>query len=79
MTLTQLIAKKDALMQKAAVYRGMVQEAGSNTGRARGTEIRVIPAVNVPELQKEADRMAKEIRQLDNLLQATNWTKDLVE
>ena len=45
MTLTQLIAKKDALMQKAAVYRGMVQEAGSNTGRARGTEIRVIPAV----------------------------------
>ena len=79
MTLTQLIAKKDALMLKAAVYRGMVQEAGSNTGRARGTEIRVIPAVNVPELQKEADRMAKEIRQLDNLLQATNWTKDLVE
>ena len=77
--LTQLIAKKDALMLKAAVYRGMVQEAGSNTGRARGTEIRVIPAVNVPELQKEADRMAKEIRQLDNLLQATNWTKDLVE
>ena len=47
MTLTQLIAKKDALM--------------------------------LPELQKEADRMAKEIRQLDNLLQATNWTKDLVE
>ena len=39
----------------------------------------MIPAVNVPELQKEADRMAKEIRQLDNLLQATNWTKDLVE
>ena len=79
MTLTQLIAKKDALMLKAAVYRGMVQEAGCNTGRARGTEIRVIPAVNVPELQKEADRMAKAIRQLDNLLQATNWTKDLVE
>ena len=79
MTLTQLIAKKDALMQKLAVYRDMVAEAGYNTGRARGTEIKVIPAVNVPELQKEADRMAKEIRTLDNLLQETNWTKELAE
>ena len=73
------IAKKDALMQKLAVYRDMVAEAGYNTGRARGTEIKVIPAVNVPELQKEADRMAKEIRTLDNLLQETNWTKELAE
>ena len=79
MTLTRLIAKKDAMMQKLAVYRGMVEEAGYNTGRARGTEIKVVPAVNVPELQKEADRMAKEIRLLDNLLQETNWTKELVE
>ncbi len=31
------------------------------------------------DLQKEADRIAKEIRQLDNLLQETNWTKELVE
>lgn len=79
MTLTQLIAKKDSLMLKQAVYKGMVTEAGYNTGRARGTEIKVIPTVNVPELQKEADRLAKEIRTLDNLLQETNWTKELAE
>lgn len=79
MTLTQLIAKKDALMLKVSAYKDLVQEAGYNTSRARGTEIKVIPAVKVPEIQKKIDRMSKEIRTLDNLLQESNWTKDLVE
>ena len=79
MTLTKLIAKKDAMKLRLAAYKDLVWEAGGNTGRARGTEIRVIPAVRAAELQKEADRMAKEIRTLDNLLQETNWTKELAE
>lgn len=79
MTLTRLIAKKDALLLKQAAYKSMVREAGDNTSRARGTEIKVLPAVKVTELQKEVDRLAKEIRTLDNLLQETNWTRELVE
>ena len=57
----------------------MAGEAVSNTSRARGTEIRVLPTIKAADLQKDADRIAKEIRQLDNLLQETNWTKELVE
>lgn len=79
MTLTALIAKKDALMLRLAAYKDLVREAGYNTSRARGTEIKVIPVVKASELQKEADRMAKEIRRLDNMLQETNWTRDLAE
>jgi len=79
MTLTKLIAKKDALMLKMAAYKDLVQEAGYNTSRARGTEIKVVMTMKASELQKEVDRMAKEVRTLDNLLQETNWTKDLVE
>ena len=79
MTLTQLIAKKDALMLKMAAYKDLVREAGYNTSRARGTEIKVIPTVKASELQKEVDRLAKEVRTLDNLLQESNWTKDLAE
>ena len=78
-TLTALIAKKDTLMLKMSAYKDLVREAGDNTSRARGTEIRVIPAIRVSDLQKEVDRMAKEIRTLDNLLQETNWTRNLVE
>ena len=79
MTLTRIIARKDALLLRMAAYKGVVREAGYNTSRARGTEIRVIPAVDVREIQKGIDRMSKEIRELDNLLQERNWTNELVE
>jgi len=79
MTLTQLIAKKDALSLKLAAYKQLVREAGYNTSRARGTEIKVLAVIKASEIQKQVDRMSKEIRELDNLLQATNWTKDLLE
>ena len=79
MTLTQLIAKKDILLMKLAAYKNVIRDAGSNTSRARGTEIRIIPTVKAAELQAEADSMSKEIRILDNLLQETNWTRELIE
>ena len=79
MTLTQIIARKDAMNLRLSAYKELAGEAGSNTSRARGTEIRVLPTVKAAALQKEADRMAKEIRRLDNLLQETNWTRELVE
>ena len=41
MTLTALIARKDALMVKLSAYRDLVYSAAQNTNRARGTEIKV--------------------------------------
>ena len=79
MTLTELIAKKDVTQIRLAAYRDMAQEASAGVDRARGTEIRIVPTVKVADLRKEADRMAKEIRELDNLLQETNWTQEMIE
>lgn len=79
MTLTQLIAKKDALMLKLSAYRDLVYTAGQSTSRARGTEIRVVAVLKASELQKQTDETAKEIRRLDNLLQETNWKTKLIE
>ena len=79
MTLTELIAKKDALLLKLSAYRDLVYTAGQSTSRARGTEIRVLPVLKASELQKRVDEMAKEVRQLDNLLQETNWKTKLIE
>ncbi len=78
-TLTELIAKKDALTLKLSAYRDLVYTAGQNTSRARGTEIRVKALLKASDLQREADSMAKEIRELDNLLQETNWKTKLFE
>ncbi|MBP1555929.1 MAG: DIP1984 family protein [Oscillospiraceae bacterium] len=79
MTLTALIARKDALMLKLSAYRDLVYTAGQNTNRARGTEIKVKALLKAGDLQKEADKTAKEIRELDNLLQETNWKTKLAE
>ena len=78
-TLTELIAKKDTLTLKLSAYRDLVYTAGQNTSRARGTEIRVKALLKASDLQREADNMAKEIRELDNLLQETDWKTKLIE
>ena len=79
MTLTELIAKKDALLLKLSAYRDLVYTAGQSTSRARGTEIKVKAVLKASDLQKEADNLAKEARRIDNLLQETNWKTNLKE
>lgn len=78
-SLTEMIAGKDALQLKLSAYRDLVYTAGQNTSRARGTEIRVRSVMKAAELQAAVDRMAKELRELDNLLQETNWKTKLIE
>jgi hypothetical protein len=56
-----------------------VEEASQNTHRATRTEIKILSAVDVPALQRQADDASRELRLLDNTLQATNWTADLME
>ncbi len=78
-SLTELIAKKDVLKLKQSAYRDILYSASQKTNRARNSEIKVVSVVNVEELQKEADRIAKEVRLLDNRIQQANWTVDLIE
>lgn len=78
-SLTELIARRDVLTLRAEAYRRLVEEASQNTHRATRTEIKILSAVDVPALQKQADDASRELRLLDNTLQATNWTTDLME
>ena len=78
-SLTELIAKKDALTVKISAYRDIVSTASQLAYRARNTEIKIKPTISVVDWQNEVDRMSKELRLLDNRLQACNWTTELVE
>ncbi len=77
-TLTELIAEKDALAVKLDAYRRLIDAASQTARAARGSEIRIRAAVPVAELQKQTDQMAKRLRELDNLLQETNWKTELL-
>lgn len=77
-TLTEHIARKDCLNIQLRIYRDLVSSASQTARRATRTEIRILSAVNVKEVQSAADALAKELRQLDNRLQETNWTTELL-
>ncbi|MCQ2224211.1 MAG: DIP1984 family protein [Paludibacteraceae bacterium] len=78
-TLTELIAEKDCLSIKIEKYRNFLNSASNLAGRAAHTEIKVLSAVNVRELQTQLDGLCKQLRVVDNAIQQTNWSTDLIE
>lgn len=76
-SLTDLLARRDALTLKLSSYRSLTQAASQVNRRATRTEIKLLSAVNVKALQKQADEMAKKLRLLDNSIQETNWNTEL--
>ena len=77
-SLTALLARRDVLKIKLDGYRMLVNEASMTARRATRSEIKILSTVNVAELQKTVDLTAKELRQLDNAIQAANWTTELL-
>lgn len=77
LTLTELLAKRDSLNLRIEAYHGLISEASRLAQRAVRTEIKILSAVDVPTLQKEADRLSKELRKVDNTIQETNWLTTL--
>lgn len=78
-SLTELIARKDTLTLQIQLYREILQEASQANYRARGTEIRILPTIQVADWQAQLDELCRQLRLLDNLLQRTNWATDLLE
>lgn len=76
-TLTELIARRDCLTLRLSAYRNLVDEASCLAPRATRTEIKIVSAVDVKKVQKEADELAKELRLTDNLIQQSNWLTEL--
>lgn len=77
-SLTEWIAQRDTLKEKIEIYRRLVNEASEVTRRMTHSEIRIVPAVDVPALNRQTDKMAKELRLMDNRIQAANWTTELI-
>lgn len=77
-TLTQHLARRDVLKLKLSAYRDLAYRASQVGQRASGREIKLLSAVNVPQMQMEIDALARELRLLDNTIQAANWSTQLI-
>lgn len=77
-TLTELIARRDVLKLRDSALRDLVSEASQTARRATRSEIRILSTVDVKALQRQADDVAKQLRETDTLIQQANWTTDLL-
>lgn len=80
-TITDAIAKRDALKSKHSLVTTVAEAASGDhySYRQMRSELRYISAVSVADLHKDADSIALELRMLDTRIQEKNWTVDLIE
>ena len=78
-TLTDALARRDALSLRQTVIRQLADAAAERQQRYGLAEIRILSTVDVGELRRQSDELAKERRELDAAIQETNWTTELIE
>ena len=77
-TLSAIIAKRDVLTMKIAAIRALLASANMNIRRMSGSEVKILPTVNVRAMQKDLDKLSKQLRETDTKLQGANWNTDLI-
>ena len=77
-TLTEALATRDVVRMKADVYRELAQAATITQDRYSRSEVKFVSTVDVSAVQKEADRLSKQHRELDAEIQSANWQTELM-
>jgi capsule polysaccharide export protein KpsE/RkpR len=82
-TITQLLAKRDQLNAERGFISDLADCATPSQrslyGRRARSELKDETLLDVPVLRAEADRLAREYRQLDDTIQAANWATEMGE
>jgi hypothetical protein len=82
LTLMEAVARRDMLKLRFTALSELIGAAAPGPGRyfaVTRSEIKQRATVDVAELQKDLDALARQVRELDARLQAANWTVDLFE
>ena len=78
-TISDALAERDVLALQRAVYVEMAQTASITQDRYSRSEVKYVSTINVAEIQKRADELAKNYRDLDTRIQELNWKTELTE
>ena len=77
-TISDVLAERDVLALRRAAYNSLALNAAVGQGRLTRSEIKYVSTIKVDEIQKHADELAKEYRELDARIQELNWLTDLI-
>lgn len=77
LSMVEALARRDVLKMRHSLYKSLADEATPQQNRYSKSEIKFIGSVNVRETQASADRLAREHRELDALIQQANWSTEI--
>lgn len=77
-TISDALADRDLLALERTAYTELAQAAAITQGRFTRSEVKYVSTINVAEMQKRADELAKNYRDLDARIQELNWQTELV-
>ena len=78
-TISDGLAERDVLSVQRTAYAELAQMGAITQGRITRSEVKYVSTINVAEIRKRADELAKKYRDLDARIQELNWQTELVE
>jgi hypothetical protein len=77
--LADALAERDVLKIRYNVYRELATAASTAQTRATRSEVKFISTVSVAAIQRKADDLAKQYRELDTRIQEADWMTTLLD
>jgi hypothetical protein len=78
-TLADSLAERDVLKIRYNAYRELATAASTSQGRTTRSEVKYVSTVSVAAIQRKADDLAKEYRELDTRIQEADWLTTLLD
>jgi hypothetical protein len=77
LSLTEALALRESLEQQHSVLQHAVRHTQKEQDRYSSREIRWLSTLNVSDLEKQSEVLAKEIRELNATIQEANWSAEV--
>jgi len=71
--------KRDVLKIRYNSYRELANAASTSQGRTTRSEVKFVSTVSVAAIQRKADDLASEYRELDTRIQEADWLTTLLD
>jgi hypothetical protein len=78
-TLADSLGVRDVLKIRYNAYRELANAASTSQGRTTRSEVKFISTVSVAAIQRKADDLAREYRELDTRIQEADWLTTLLD
>jgi len=77
-SISDAIAEREIIAKKRDAMVGIAEAASTRQDRYSKSEVKFVATVSIAQLQKEADQLARQYREMDTRIQELNWMTELI-